>query len=104
MDPAFAAFFESNVRPRLEDAGLPVVASFVTEQSANNFPPLPIRENEHVFVWFTKSAGAADYAARVAKLGRAPEWRQAASALQHKLKAPPEVLRLAPTSRSQLHD
>ena len=62
-----------------------ILGSFVTEESENTFPSLPVREGERVFVWF---AGFADREA----LDRAAE-RHAHAA---------EVLRLEPTSRSLL--
>jgi hypothetical protein len=58
---------------------------YVTEPSPNNYPALPVRA-EHVLVWF---AGAS--------LTPLPEH------LERQLSRPPEVLRLAPTSRSRLH-
>jgi hypothetical protein len=96
--------FETTIRPQLEAVGLPVLASFVTESSPNNFPRLPVREDEHVFVWFTRSAGQADYERQVAQLASSLEWKNVATALQRKLMMPPEVLRLQPTARSLLRD
>jgi hypothetical protein len=32
--------------------------ALVTEESPNNFPPLPVREGEHVVVRFSESAAA----------------------------------------------
>jgi hypothetical protein len=45
------------VRSALIDAGATVLAMFVTDPTPNNFPALPVREGENVFVWF---AGLAD--------------------------------------------
>ena len=61
------------------------VASFVTEESENTFPSLPVREGERVFVWF---AGFADRDG----LDRAAE-----PYADHA-----DVLRLEPTPRSLL--
>ena len=58
----FAAFFETHVRPALAEAGARVLATFVTEQSPNTFPRLPVREGETVFVWFSGFADEAAYA------------------------------------------
>jgi hypothetical protein len=63
-----------------------ILGSFVTEESENTFPSLPVREGERVFVAF---AGFADRD----RLDRAAE-RQTDRAA--------EVLRLEPTSRSLL--
>jgi hypothetical protein len=75
---AAASFDESN-------SGGSTLGSFVTEESENTFPSLPVREGERVFAWF---AGFADRAG----LDR--------TAARHADAA--EVLRLEPTSRSLL--
>jgi hypothetical protein len=71
------------------DAGVTPIATYVTELSANNFPALPVRENEPVLVWFAR--GVTD-GQRVA----------IAEALADRSIRDPEELRLAPTSRSRL--
>jgi NIPSNAP len=87
-------FFDTEIAPGLAAAGATTLACFVTEESKNSFPALPVREGEHVFVWF---AGFADRVAHerltatARNAGRAPGLKRAA-----------EVLRLAPTSRSHL--
>lgn len=88
--------FESQVQPRLEQAGATPIAWFVPATEANNFPRLPVRENESVLVWFTRLSGAADHAARAKAIDAA------AAPLAPLLAKAPEVLRLEPTSRSQL--
>jgi hypothetical protein len=65
------------------DAGL--LGLFVTESSPNNFPALPVREDENVLVWF----------------GRAPA-RELTPHLLRRLCRPPELHTLAPTTRSRL--
>ncbi|UJW28925.1 NIPSNAP family protein [Saccharothrix sp. AJ9571] len=49
----FAEFFEASIVPELDD---PPVASFETLVAENNFPALPVREGERVFVWFSRFA------------------------------------------------
>src|SRR2546430_8374464 len=51
-EPAFIDFVEGELRSALRDVGAVVLAYFVTERSANNFPALPVREGEQVFAWF----------------------------------------------------
>jgi len=53
-----------------------------TEYAANDFPRLPVREDEHALVWLTRSPLRADVPAEVVKT---------------------ENLRLRPTRRSTLH-
>lgn len=98
----FIDFFDQRVEPELRAAGMTVQASYVTETSPNNFPRLPVRENEHVFVWFSSFDDPSDYQRCLARLADSPEWRAIAAELQGKLKGRPEVLRLEPTPRSAL--
>jgi hypothetical protein len=104
VEPEFVEFFENVVRPQLDTAGMPSLASFITETSPNNFPRLPVREHDYVFVWFARFADRGDYEQHVATLGASSAWIRIADTLHRKLKALPEVLLLQPTPRSQLHD
>jgi quinol monooxygenase YgiN len=52
-DEGFSAFFDAKVRPTLEAAGIPVLASFTPHAVENNFPRLPVRTGEKLFVWFS---------------------------------------------------
>jgi len=88
--------FEAQVKPRLEKAGAPLLAWFVPEIAANNFPRLPVREGERVLVWFTRFDSSADHAAH------APALDKAAAPIAKWLSRKPEVLRLQPTARSML--
>lgn len=102
-DAAFADFFETTVRPELEAAGLPVIAAFLPERAANNYPKLPIREGEKLFVWFVRAHSPDAYAAAMQRLEARPGWKaRVAPALADKLESPPVVRRLAPTPRSAL--
>jgi hypothetical protein len=104
VDPSFVEFFERVVQPRLQAAGITVLASFVTETAANNFPRLPVRDHDRVFTWFSRFSNQAEYERALAALAGSPEWNGVAAALGAKLKSPPQLLRLQPTSRSQLRD
>ena len=88
---SFIDFFEQIVKPSLARAGALLLGSYVTETSANNFPRLPVREGESVFVWFAAVRDAA-----------AAEHRAATQGVRPWLAAEPQVLRLAPTARSRL--
>jgi NIPSNAP len=100
----FSGFFEQELEPALRDVGISVLATYVTEHSANTFPALPVREGEEVFVWLAMFANEDDHAAVVAELERTAAWREAlAPALDSYLDSPTEVLRLTPTARSLLH-
>lgn len=103
-EEGFSELFETRVRPALEAAGLPVLASYVPEPSPNNFPRLPVRTEPRLFVWFTRAAeGAADnYDAAMVRLQRQPNWLEIKALLDDHLERAPQVLKLAPTPRSAL--
>jgi hypothetical protein len=99
----FVGLFERALAPVLEDSGAPILAYFVTESAANDFPALPVREGEHVFAWFSPFRDLAAYERHVVALDRSREWRGAVGeVLLPRLERPPEVLRLSPTARSLL--
>lgn len=104
-DPAegFTEFFRTRLAPELVDAGLPVLGAYVIEPTPNNFPRLPVRQHEKVFVWFTRAADASAYESARAKLNaRFTSSDSAVAQLASYQERQPQVLRLAPTSRSLL--
>jgi hypothetical protein len=104
VDDDFLHFFERVLKPLLTENGAAVLAYFVTENSVNNFPALPIREGENVFAWFARFSDQAAYEKHVGAVARSERWRSETSeTLTRCLKRSPEVLRLSPTARSQLH-
>jgi hypothetical protein len=99
----FVEFFEKTVRPAAINAGGSVLAYFVTENSENTFPALPVREGENVFVWFARFTDQAAYEIYFAALTRSARWRDYISnELERRLKRAPEILKLSPTTRSPL--
>jgi hypothetical protein len=100
---AFAAFFAETMRPRLESLGANVLAELVTETRPNNFPALPVREQDAVFVWFGRFDGEEAQQTFSERLRRESGWRDAAPPeLLPALMRKPEFLRLAPTPLSAL--
>lgn len=99
----FAERFEREFAPLLREHGARLLATYLTDPAPNGYPRLPVREGEHVLVWF---AGYRDEAAQrehAARLDADPRWRAAlAEALLGELRQAPRPLRLAPTARSQL--
>jgi quinol monooxygenase YgiN len=73
----------------LATAHASAIAYFVTEESPNTFPALPVRENEYALVWFSR---AVDAAARKA----------VSEVLADRLIREPETLHLSATPRSRL--
>jgi NIPSNAP len=101
--PGFIRFFDHTLRPVTESLGATISASFVTENSENTFPALPVRVGENVFVWFSTFPDLAAYENYLAALSRSERWRgEVSTALTRYLERAPEVLKLSPTARSQL--
>lgn len=98
VDSGFIEFFERQLAPALAAAGSPVSAALATEYADNNFPALPVREGEHLFVWFGRFADEDAQRRSAAQIGGTPQWQ----ALLARLACEPQVLRLAPTPRSRL--
>jgi NIPSNAP len=101
LDPArtgaFCDRFELETEPALRRAGAGVRARFVTEHSENNYPALPVREQENVFAWlslFATERARDEHAASI----------DLSALLAGQLAGDPETHRLAPTSRSLLPD
>jgi hypothetical protein len=69
---------------------------FVPETSPNSFPALPVREGERVLVWFARFDSSDDHAAAKGAI------TEALAPLAPLLERPDEMLRLAPTGRSEL--
>lgn len=104
-DPAegFTEFFTSKLAPELASAGLPVLGAYVVEPTPNDFPQLPVRQHEKVFVWFTRVADVAAHEKAQASLNAR---LQSSDSLGRELAKHQErqaqILRLAPTPRSLL--
>lgn len=99
----FIQFFEQNVKPAMIDSGAAPIACFETETAENNFPKLPVRTGENVFVWFAHFEGAEAYAQHLQSLNGSKRWNKEINAtLSQYLKSPTEHLRLQPTARSLL--
>jgi hypothetical protein len=98
---ALAQSFDDDVRPWLSTRGLRILASGLSETTPNNFPRLPVRENEPVFVWFgafdTPGAAAPWPAELLSEAAPNPLQSWAGG-----LAGTPQLLRLAATPRSLL--
>jgi hypothetical protein len=99
----FVGFFARSVAPVLADAGAPVIAAFVPERSPNTFPGLPVREGEHVFVWFSRFPSKSAYERFQRTLSADPRWRDSVAVELGARVREPHLLRLSPTVRSLLH-
>ena len=93
---AVLALFQTQVKSKLERHGISPIAWFVTETSPNNFPALPVRSGEQVLVWFARFADEADERDHRLSVD------EASKPLLPLRARGPEMLRLAPTSRSRL--
>lgn len=100
----FARLFDATARPGIEASGAMILGRFLTEESPNTFPRLPVREGERVHVTLARYPDAtASEAARAAHKGDQAWSENVAPLLRQHLKREPEVLRLKPTARSLLH-
>lgn len=99
----FSDFFETTVRPALEAAGIKVLASFTPNTVENNFPRLPVRTGEKLFVWFSRYDSAAALKDRQKRLRASSLWKlNAEPGLRQWLERAPQILMLEPTPRSTL--
>jgi hypothetical protein len=99
----FVNYFENTIHPELMEADISVLAYFVTEDSPNTFPQLPVRESEYVFVWFAGFQDQDTYESHLAQLQESKPWRHEISPfLKKHVRGKPEILRLTPTARSWL--
>jgi quinol monooxygenase YgiN len=100
---SFVEFFDKEIKPEWTKRGGSVVAELATETSANNFPRLPVREGERVFVWLGTYANQRAYEEHRHALAQSADWRELSGKLSLWTHQPVEVLRLQPTARSRLH-
>ena len=99
----FINFFEHTLRPVAASLGATISAYFVTENSVNTFPALPVRAGENVFVWFSTFQNSEANEKYAIALSQSERWRGGVSVgLKRYLLRAPEVLKLSPTARSQL--
>jgi len=100
-EPALCTFFESTMQPALEQGGMCLAGSYMTHPGPNNFPRLPIRDADNVFVWFASFLSDADYAQARSRVQADPVWSNSVGpALREFADGQPKVVRMRPTSRS----
>ena len=63
VESQFVECFETQIVSVLCEAGATFLGYYVTEPAENTFPQLPVREGEHVFVWFASFASERAYTA-----------------------------------------
>lgn len=101
-EPASSAlmkFCRETVQTILVEEGARRIAWYVTEPGPNNFPALPVREDEMVLV----ALALFDDTASFEKFARGGRWhREIVPTLSPWLSRPPEAHRLTPTSRSAI--
>jgi hypothetical protein len=102
IDAPFRTFILGSVLPELVAAGGAPIATFVTDPSGNNFPALPLRD-ENVAVWINRFDNDDAYRAHHAALAASAGWRgRVLPVLEHDTALPVQQLRLRPTAGSQL--
>jgi hypothetical protein len=96
VDSDFLLFMDESVLPLLSQAGYRSISCYATEHSPNNFPRLPVRERENVFITCMTFNTLDAYHDHLVVLGNNPSWRQEIySKLVSRLLIRPQILRLA---------
>jgi hypothetical protein len=90
------------VQPLIVDAGATPLATLRTETAANTYHALPVREDRHVVVTFTRHDDSDDHARHQDRLTHSRHWQELQQQLRPHLTEPPQHLRLRPTARSLL--
>ena len=85
----FVTRFQRDIIPNLGEAA--PFATFITDQTPNSYPRLPIRQDETVFLTLSRADNVAD-----------PTGKAVAGELGSLLIGSPEIRRLQPTARSAL--
>lgn len=99
----FAEFFEHTVLPRVNAAGVGPIAVLTTDEVPNNFPRLPVRDRDRVFLWIARWPSVEDHARFSAQMRAWSGWRdKAPEVVLPAVMRKPEQLRLQPTMRSPL--
>jgi hypothetical protein len=96
VDDGAVSSFEHDIAPTVSRAGGRMCGYFVTEESSNDYPALPVRDGENVFVWLA----AFPSVAAIDALGP-DSWRSAKDFAGGR-GASLAVRKLAPTTRSLL--
>ena len=94
VDTRLVSQFEQQVVPILQANRVKVEGVFVTESARNTFTRLPVREGEHVLVWFGV----------VQDPGSSPGWIERLASMTALDNRTVSLLELEPTSRSSLGD
>ena len=102
VDDALVAFVRDQVLFEVASAGGEPIALYVTEDSPNDFPELPVRADRAV-VWLTRLCGVDAAERHRDDLAAAPRWRDdVRPRLQSTTDEPLHELCLQPTARSWL--
>jgi len=98
----FPAAFTRSVHPTLTKHGAEVVAAYETETSPNDYPRLPVREGERVFVWLSRFAGVDSYEEHTRSIATSDERRSTVQPVFDRLTTgAPTILRLEATPGSR---
>jgi hypothetical protein len=99
----FKEFFDSVILPHLRELGVQPVAVLMTDEVPNNYPRLPIRDKERVFLWVAPFPSDQAYKSFASQMRAWSGWRdKAPEAVLPAVMRKPEQLRLKPTTRSPL--
>jgi hypothetical protein len=104
VESRFIECFETQIAPVLGEAGATLLGYYVTDPAKNTFPQLPVREGEHVFVWFVSFTDEEAHTTYQTALTTNQTWvTSLVPTLQGWFARSEEVLELVPTRRSLVH-
>lgn len=98
---AFATMFESDAAVLLDELGMRPIAWYVTEAADNSYPRLPVRGGERVLVSIIRFDDLAAHAEGCRRRSADRRWTAVEAQLATTSSAV-QIMRLSPTSRSQL--
>lgn len=71
----FADFFDTTILPRIRAAGVEPLATLATNEVPNNFPRLPVRDHDRVFLWMGRWSSRSDQESFSTQLKSWSGWR-----------------------------
>jgi len=98
----FPAAFARSAIPILTKHGAEIVATYETDTSPNDFPGLPVREGERIFVWLSRFASAEAHEEHNRAIAASDEWTTTVRPIFDRYASgAPVVLRLEATPGSR---
>jgi quinol monooxygenase YgiN len=98
---ALISMLHDHIRPTLTALGAAPLACFTTLHEPNDFPILPVRDSD-VLVWLTRFPDHQAFDHHQSLAAQSTDWAALIENLQSMSTGPLEILRLQPTTRSEI--